>query len=152
MTITVQSSYLSSVPTGFVGMVVDGETQNRISRTVEDAAGIAFGIACFRGTGNHGTTATPAANKFLGISIADAGQVPGLGDTADTIAQYKTIALLNEGVIFVQGSVAVAQGDPVYVTSAGAFTNVATSNTALPAHFDAALSAAGVVPIRVTRQ
>lgn len=152
MAITVQSSYLTNVPTGFAGMVYDGEASNRISRSVEDAAGIAFGTACFRGAGNHGTTATPAANKFLGVSIADAGQVPGLGETADTIAQYRTIALLNEGVIWVNGSVAVNQGDPAYVTSAGAFTNVATGNTALPAHFDATTSAAGLVPLRVIRQ
>lgn len=152
MAITIQTSYSTSVPTGFPGMVYDGEVSNRISRTVEDAAGIAFGIACFRGTGNHGCTATPAANKFLGVAIADAGQVPGLGETADTVAQYRTLALLNEGVIFVNASLAVNAGDPVYVTSAGAYTNVSTSNTALPAHFDATTSAAGLVPIRVTRQ
>lgn len=152
MTITVQSTYSNSVPTGYAGMVYDGEVSNRISRTVEDSAGIAFGTACFRGAGNHGTTATPSANKFLGVAIADAGQVPGLGETADTIAQNRTIALLNEGVIWVNAAVAVNAGDAAYVTSAGAFTNVATSNTALPAHFDATISAAGLVPLRVIRQ
>jgi hypothetical protein len=152
MAITVQSTYSTSVPTGYAGMVVDGEVSNRISRTVEDAAGIAFGTACFRGSGNHGCTATPAANKFLGVVIADAGQVPGLGETADTLAQYRTAALLNEGVIFVNASVAVNQGDAAYITSGGAITNVSTSNIALPAHFDATISAAGIVPLRVIRQ
>jgi hypothetical protein len=50
--------------------------------------------------------------------ISDVGQVPGLGGTADTLAQYSTASLLNEGVIYVQGSVAVAQGDQAYVTLA----------------------------------
>lgn len=151
MAITVQSTYSNSVPTGFAGMVYNAEESNRISRTIEDAAGIAFGKACFRGTGDHGCTATPAANKFLGISIADAGQVPGIGETADTIAQYKSIALLNEGVIWVSASVAVAQGDQAYVTGAGALTNVLTSNTLIPARFDATTAGAGLVPLRVTR-
>lgn len=151
MSITVQTSYSNAVPTGFAGMVYDAEESNRISRTIEDAAGIAFGKACFRGSGDHGCTATAAANKFLGIAIADAGQVPGVGETADTIAQYRTLALLNEGVVWVSASVAVAQGDQAYVTSGGLITNVSTSNTLIPARFDATTSAAGLVPLRVTR-
>jgi hypothetical protein len=151
MAITVQSSYSNSVPTGYAGMVYDGEESNRISRTIEDSAGMAFGVAAFRGTGDHGCTATPAANKFMGIVIADAGQVPGAGETADTIAQYRTAALLNEGVIWVSASVAVNAGDAAYVTSGKAITNVSTSNTAIPAKFDATTTGAGLVPLRVTR-
>ncbi len=152
MAITVQSTYSTTIAPGFAGMVANGEDSNRLSRTVEDAAGMAFGVAAFRGTGDHGCTATPSATKFLGIVIADTGQTPGLGGTADTVPQYGTVALLNDGVIYVQGSLAVNQGDPVYVTGAGAFTNVSTSNTLLPAHFDGTIAAAGVVPIRVIRQ
>lgn len=151
MAITVQSTYSTSLPAGYAGMVYNGEESNRISRTNEDAAGIAFGKAAFRGSGDHGVTATPAAGTFMGIVIADAGQIPGVGETADTIAQYRTVALLNEGVIWVSASVAVADGDAAYVTGAGAITNVSTSNTAIPAKFDATTSAAGLVPLRVTR-
>jgi hypothetical protein len=149
MAITVQSTYSSTPAVGFAGMVANGETSNRISRTIEDAAGMAFGKAGFRGTGDHGVTGTPSAATFMGILIADVGQVPGTGETADTLAQYKTGAFLAEGVIFVSASVAVADGDQAYVTSAGLITNVATSNTAIPAKFDATISAAGIVPLRV---
>jgi hypothetical protein len=152
MAITVQSTYTATPAAGFAGMVANGEVSNRISRSVEDAAGIAFGKACFRGTGDHGcTAATPAAGKFLGIAIADVGQVPGIGETADTVAQYKTLALLNEGVVFVSASVAVAQGDAAFVTPAGVITNVSTSNIALPAKFDGTTAGAAIVPLRVTR-
>jgi hypothetical protein len=151
MAITVQSAYPATPAVGFAGMVADGEVSNRISRTVEDAAGIAFGKAAFRGTGDRGCTGTAAAGKFLGIVMADAGQVPGIGETADTLAQYKTAALLNEGVIYVSASVAVNQGDAAYVTSAGLITNVLTSNTAIPAKFDGTIASAGIVPLRVTR-
>jgi hypothetical protein len=151
MAITIQSAYATSYAEGFAGMLANGETQNRISRTIEDAAGIAFGKAAFRGSGDHGVTGTPAAGTFMGIVIADAGQIPGVGETADTIAQYQTVGLLNEGCIFVSASVAVADGDQAYVTSAGLITNVSTSNTSIPAKFDATTSAAGIVRLRVTR-
>jgi hypothetical protein len=149
MAITVQSTYSSTIPAGFAGMVKNGETSNRISRTIEDAAGIAFGKAAFRGSGDHGVTGTPAAATFMGIVIADAGQVPGVGETADTVPQYGTVGLLDEGVIYVAASVAVADGDQAYVTPAGLITNVLTSNTAIPAKFDATIAAAGIVPLRV---
>jgi hypothetical protein len=149
MAITVQSAYSSTIPAGFAGMLMNGETQNRISRTIEDSAGIAFGKAAFRGSGDHGVTLTPAAGTFMGIVIADAGQIPGVGETADTIAQYRTVGLLQQGVIYVSASVAVADGDQAYVTSAGLITNVSTSNTAIPAKFDATIGAAGIVPLRV---
>jgi hypothetical protein len=149
MAITVQSSYSNSLAVGYAGMVKNGETSNRISRTIEDSGGIAFGKAAFRGSGDHGVTLTPAAATFMGIVIADAGQVPAAGETADTVAQYGTVGLLIEGVIYVSAAVAVADGDQVYVTSAGAITNVSTSNTAIPAKFDATIAAAGIVPIRV---
>jgi hypothetical protein len=151
MAITIQSTYSSTIAPGFAGMVVSGEKSNRISRTVEDAGGMVFGAAAFRGSGDHGCTATPTANKFLGIVIADVGQVPGLGGTADTLAQNATASLLNEGPIYVQGSLAVNQGDQVYVTPGGAFTNVSTSNVLIPARFDGTTAGAGIVPIRVTR-
>lgn len=149
MAITIQSTYPTGPAAGFAGMVANGEESNRISRTVEDAAGLAFGKAAFRGTGDHGVTGTPAAATFMGVVIADAGQVPASGETADTLPQYATAALLIEGVIFVSASVAVADGDQAYVTPAGLITNVLTSNVAIPAKFDATTSAAGIVPLRV---
>jgi hypothetical protein len=149
MAVTIQTTYPTSIAVGFAGMVKNGETSNRISRTIEDAAGIAFGKAAFRGSGDHGVTLTPSAATFMGIVIADAGQVPGVGETADTVPQYGTVGLLIEGVIYVSCSTACNDGDQVYVTPAGLISNVLTSNTAIPAKFDATLAAAGIVPIRV---
>ena len=64
-----QSSFAAAIPVGYPGMIANAEARNIITRTVEDAAGIAFGIACFRGVGDHGVTATPAAGKFMGIAV-----------------------------------------------------------------------------------
>lgn len=146
----VQSTYLAAIPVAFAGMVADGETSNRISRSVEDAGGIAFGKAVFRGAGDHGVTGTPTAGKFMGISIADQSvqPVPG-GVAADIYPQYANLAALREGKIWVVAGVNVADGDQVYVTAGGVFTNVVGSNILIPAEFDDTVSAAAFVRLRV---
>lgn len=152
MAITIQSTYATDYTRGFPGMVANGETSNRISRTVEDSAGIAFGKAAFRGAGDHGVTATPAAGTFMGITMADAGVVPAaVGGAVDTYSLYATAGLLNEGVIFVTVGANVADGDAAYVTSGGVFTNVSSANTAIPAKFDETVSSGGVCRLRVNR-
>lgn len=49
-----QSVYALLVAAGVVGQIINGETSNRISRTVETAAGLPFGQPAFRGAGDHG--------------------------------------------------------------------------------------------------
>ncbi len=148
----VQTTYATGFAVGYPGQVANAETSNRISRVVEDAAGIAFGKACFRGTGDNGVTATPAAGKFMGIVIArhDQQPVPG-GVGADIIGQYGSAALLNEGEIYVTAGASVAAGDAAYVTSGFVITNVSTSNTAIPAVFDDTVASGAIVRLRVRR-
>lgn len=132
----VQSTYATSIPVGYPGMIANGETSNRISRTVEDAAGIAFGRAAFRGSGDHGVTATPSAN-LMGIVIADPGiqPLPG-GVAADIVPQYGSAAILTQGVIWVVAGSNTTDGAAVYVgdgdpDGAGIFTTSSTGNVAL---------------------
>lgn len=144
-----QSTYSATIPTMIPGQVLNGETSNRISRTVEDATAIPFGKFVFRGAGDHGCTLTPAANKTLGVTIANAAATSTtLGSSADTgYSQYATAGIMTLGVMAVVSSVAVTQGDKVYVTSAGVITNVSTSNTDTGWVFDGTITAAGNVPV-----
>ncbi|MEH3108905.1 MAG: hypothetical protein PGN22_02240 [Agrobacterium cavarae] len=142
----VQTTYDAVRPVGYAGMIANGETSNRISRTVEDATAIAFGKPVFRGVGDHGVTATPSA-AFLGITIANYAAPAAVADgvQVDSYPRYSTAGILTQGVIWVQSSVAVADGDQAYVTSAGAITNVSTSNTILTGwFFQDTLTAAGL--------
>ena len=127
-----QSNYTDQVAPGYPGLVVNAETRNIISRTIEDAAGVAFGKAVFRGAGDHGATATPTAGKLLGISRDHETLALIPGNTADVFPQLATVPIVTQGVIWVTAAATVAPGDQAYVTSAGAFTNVSTSNTILP--------------------
>lgn len=145
-----QDTYDDSLAKGYPGMVVNGETSNRPSRTVEDAAGIAFGKAVFRGAGDQGVTATPVAGvgNFLGISAVHEAIGIIAGQAADVYPQYANLALLSMGVIYVTAGAAVSDGEQVYVTSAGAFTNVSTSNTILTGwFFDETVASGALVKI-----
>lgn len=114
-----QTNYIDTPIAGYAGLVANGETSNRISRTVEDATAIPFGKPVFRGSGDHGVTATPNAATLLGITIANtAGQ-------DDSHARYATAAILTQGVIWVTATGNVADGDQAYV-SAG---NISNSNS-----------------------
>lgn len=144
-----QSSFSAAIPTGFAGQIANAENRNPITRTCEDAAGIGFGIACFRGVGDHGVTATPAAGKFMGISIVDHGQVRRTGMNADSYAQNDNVPLLQRGTIWVLAGVAVNDGEAVYVTAGGVFTNVVGANIPLPG-FQFDLTVAGGAVTRIT--
>ena len=151
---TVQSTFPTDFTEGYPGMVANGETSNRISRTIEDAAGIGFGKAAFRGAGDHGITATPSA-AFMGITIADHG-VPKFSGSqaADTFPQYHNVPLMQEGVIWVLAGENVADGDLLGVTAAGAFVkvaNVGAGGFALPL-WRADMTRASGTPVRITNK
>lgn len=152
----VQPGYATQYAVGYPGMIANGETSNRISRNIEDAAGIPFGRAAFRGAADRGVTAAPSAAGFLGVTIADpsvqplAGVVAG-GAAADIYPQHATAGLLNEGMIWVRVGEAVNDGDPAYVTPAGAFVKATAGNTAIPAVFDDTAASGGMSRLRVRR-
>lgn len=138
----VQSSYSDTPPIGFPGMIANGEAANRISRTVEDAGGMAFGQAAFRGVGDHGCTATPAAGAFLGFVATDAA------GSGDTLPQYATAAVVTKGAIFVTAGEAVTDGAAVFVTAGGGLVDTATDNVAAPGWvFDATAASGAIVRI-----
>ena len=67
-------------------MIANGEQGNRISRTCETAAGIGFGKAVYRGSGDHGcvlaqtlTGAGSAASGNVGTSTITASPAVGAG-------------------------------------------------------------------------
>jgi len=55
MAIPFQTTYPATFPKGVPGQIANEEKYNAISRTVESAAGLAFGQPAFRGAGDHGT-------------------------------------------------------------------------------------------------
>jgi hypothetical protein len=132
-----QTTYSSTIAKGYPGMVANGETSNRISRTVEDAAGIGFGVPVFRGSGDHGCTATVGtAATMLGWTIATAG--PGLvaGQTADTYPQYETAPIMPRGAIYIYITGAITDGAAVTIGKGGGVADLYGATAADATHID----------------
>lgn len=117
-----QTSYSGTLAKAYAGMVANGETSNRISRSQEDAAGLAFGKPVYRGALDHGCTATVGTlATFLGFSIATMAIGLVAGQTADTYAQYDNVDIMTGGAIYVTVTGNVADGAAITVgTGAGA--------------------------------
>lgn len=117
-----QTAYLDTLVNAYAGMIANGEEGNRISRTCEDAAGIGFGKPVYRGTGDHGVTATVGTlATFLGFTIAHEALGLLAGQTADLYQQYHAVGILTGGAIYVTVTGAVTDGAALSVgTGAGA--------------------------------
>lgn len=117
-----QTTYTGTVAKGYPGMVANGETSNRISRSVEDAAGVAFGKPVYRGALDHGCTATVGTlATFLGFTIATSAQGYVAGQDADEYQQYDTANVMTGGAIYVAVTGNVADGAAITMgTGAGA--------------------------------
>jgi hypothetical protein len=115
-----QTTYSNDLPVAYAGMVGNGETSNRITRSVEDAAGIAFGKPVYRGSGDHGCTATVGTlATFLGFTIATSAQAPVAGQDADEYQQYDNAAILTGGAIYVEVTGTVADGAAITIGTGG---------------------------------
>ncbi len=141
----VQTTYAATHAAALEGMVANSEPSVIVSRTVEDAEGLGFGKVAVLGDTDNSVTDAEATKNFEGIAVLDPTQ------PADTYAQYSTAAIMKKGIIWVQASVAVAKGDPVYfVPATGVLTNVSTSNTLIAnASWDSSTGAAGLAKLRL---
>ena len=102
-------------------------------------------------SGDHGVTKTPGT-PFMGITIVDHGLQLLPGQTVDTYRQYDNVPLMQRGVVYVLASAAVADGEQMYVTPAGLFTNVAAGNTILAGWvFDQTKASGAIVRVSNTR-
>ncbi|ARV23326.1 DUF2190 family protein [Xanthomonas citri pv. glycines] len=139
-----QTNYPDVQPPATLGMQATMLPATIISRNVEDVAGLAFGRAVAQGAAEKGIVAFGGANlKYVGITLLDRSAT-GL----DLFPQRSSARVITKGDIWVTASVAVAAGDPVYLTAAGAFTNVATNNTAITgARWDTSTTAAAQLAV-----
>jgi hypothetical protein len=146
-----QNAYTENLAAGYPGMIANGETGNRITRTVETAAGIAFGRPVYRGTSDDSCTATVGTlATFLGFTIATSAQAPVAGQDADEYQQFDNAAILTSGALFVTVTGNVADGAALTVnTGTGAISSTAAdaSNIATGWIADQTITGGGLIRI-----
>lgn len=129
----IQTTYTENIAKAVPGHVADMRAATIASRDVEPLGGIGFGVAVFQGTAakqitTKGAGAAEAEGKFVGITVMDRSAVGVAGGNGNNYAQGESARVLQIGPIWVTAAVQVAAGDPVAVTSAGAFSNAAGTN------------------------
>lgn len=141
----VQTTYEMGIRGAVVGLLANMEMKNIISRTVENAEGLTFGVAVMRGAADTGTVPYAGTAKPLGITVLDRSV---RASTPNGFGRYESARILTKGVIWVKASVAVVQGDAVTLTAAGLFSN--TGGTPYPnATWDSSAAANGLAKIRL---
>jgi hypothetical protein len=110
---TYQTVYADAPQRGLLGQIASEERAGKISRTVENAAGIKFGQPAQRGLADHGAAPFAAGGKFLGIAVLTPAVLPDAAQT-DGYAQFVTGAFLTAGQMYVRAGGTVTAGDAVY--------------------------------------
>jgi hypothetical protein len=116
---------LDDIPVGYAGGLVNQEPRVLISRTVEDALGIAFGLAVMQGVNDKGC-AVSDGSSFLGVTVRDQSVDPS---TPNLFAESSNARIMTKGVIWVANSGGVVAGDAVAAGAAGVLT--ATTGTGI---------------------
>ena len=124
---TYQTTYTNAPPKGLHGQIASEEKCNKISRTVEDAAGIKFGVPVQRGAGDHGVVAM-STGDFLGVAVLNPA-VPPSASNPDAYPQYFTGAFMTMGTMYVTAGGGVTDGGEVfYNTVSGRYVGAAGTN------------------------
>lgn len=123
-----QTEYLDNQPAAVAGLQGTMIPATLISRTNEDAANMPFGRAVARGAADDTCALFGAGDAaVLGITVLDRSAG---GDNG--FSQYESARIMTKGHVWVIASVAVNDGDPVYVIPAtGAFAKTSASSAVL---------------------
>lgn len=147
------ADYDSRIAQAFPGMVANSRPGDGVTVIIEDAAGCGFGLPVFQGVKDNGVTKTPSA-KFVGITPIDITLVHK-GTDLDKYKQGENATAKRGGVIWVtNGAAVVAKGDPVYITPAGAYTNVEAAGANFAAGrsvFDSSAAAGALVRVEINK-
>ena len=114
---TVQSTYADNIDGGFAGGLVNEEPKILISRTVEDAAGIAFGLGVIQGSADKGCVVADGSDLMLGITVRDQSVNPA---TPSLFDEDEEARIMTKGVIWAVNTGGVVAGDIVHSLAAGA--------------------------------
>lgn len=123
----VQTTYQEYLNPGIPGAIDEMIPKTIISKTVELAAGIAFGVPVYRGTSDAGVTNTGTAANYVGFTVLDRSVREG-----DKFSQYESARIMTDGSLWVIAPTAVADGAAVVlggVTIPGARWELTTTGT-----------------------
>ena len=93
-----QTSYSTSIPKAYAGLIFGLSPHDNISRSVETAAGFGFGVAVSRGTDKE-RQAIIGGDDFLGITYRDLGR-EGAANGNVAYSVKETAGIMRQGYIW----------------------------------------------------
>lgn len=124
----VQSTYVENIAAAVAGMVANQTSWDAITRIVETAGGVGFGLACGQGTADDGARlGAAAATGFVGVSVRD---VAVAAAAADKYRQRENMTCLTKGEIWVTtGGDVTAGADVTFNSTTGVLATIAADGT-----------------------
>ena len=116
---SVQTSYSRNISRAYAGMIYALGTSDKISRSVETAAGVPFATAVSRGTDKE-RQAVIGGSDFLGITYRDLGREGAANGSTIKYSVKETAGIMREGYIWAVCPTGCNPGDSVnYVIATG---------------------------------
>ena len=124
----VQSTYVENIRPAVAGMVASMASWDAITRQVEPAGGIGFGLACGQGTAEDGARlGAAAATGFVGISVRD---VAVAAASEDKYRETENMTCLTKGEIWVTtGGDVTAGADVTFNSTTGVLSTIAADGS-----------------------
>jgi hypothetical protein len=144
----VQTTYGENIAEAYAGMVAEPDYQAD-TRIVETAAGIGYGLAVGRGTGDRGVVLGGALSIFLGITLRDVTQ-PDAAD--DLYREAENAGVAYDGVFWakVATGVTIVPGQVAhYSATTGEWSNTGGSGPVVGAVWESSV-VNGVAKLRLT--
>lgn len=140
------TTYKKEMDAGVAGAIATTENKDIVSRNVETAAGIGFGLAVVQGVNDKGIRlATTGDTKILGVTVLDRTA----GDLINgKFQQYESARVMIKGTIWVQVTEDVKAGDDVAVDLATAKFNKAGVKIA-NARYETSAATGGLAQIHI---
>lgn len=125
-----QNNYDIKQSVGYAGLVYARFPSEIVSRNVETAAGIAFGVVVSRGTDKDSQAALGGTDNILGVTIRDLGR-EGAANTGDIkYSEKETAGIMREGYVWAVCPTGCVPGDAVnFVEATGVLDSGAPSGT-----------------------
>lgn len=115
-----QTSYATNIRMALAGMLADLHNHDIVSRSVETAAGVDFGVAVSRGTDKDNQAVVGGATGFLGITVRSLDREGAANTGLTKYSEKETAAILRDGYIYTVCPTGCNPGDAVkYVDATG---------------------------------
>lgn len=120
-----QTTYAYKTPSGVPGGLLDINPYSTVSRLIEDATSIKFGLGVVKGTSDQQVKV--GTGTFVGVLVEKAHELEK--DNSLKIEATESFTVLTRGGIWarVADDAEVAFGDPLYLESDGSFAKTGTT-------------------------